>query len=1551
MFRRGNSRCWLTYFLFSLLWLISFKPVLAYDHNITHPRLTSWSVQAYNLAFRPLISDQELQWLAAGAAAEDKPVLRTMNHFWWPQTDRPLSASSYHLMSLETAPDWAMSPGAQANLIYGPSFSWYQAIEAYRRGDYETAFINLGHVLHLLQDISVPAHSRNDPHVLGDALENWVFQHHEELAVLSALVRPRCQDYRDCFRQLASAVNVNYFSQDTVNSPAQAGDWPDKPAIKDWPSESGYIIYRGYRLVYYNEARRRFILDDLVLSDYWSQITPLTVGYGAELLRLFFEAVADPGVVPETTSPLTRWRSTIQDINDAPVDIIDKPAQVNNNLESSSAIVSSTLAATNSPVITPGATVLSSPNNATSEVKTTLVVASSTLQAGASKPKSNSNIELKRVIDGDTIELTTGEKVRYLGIDAPELASTANKASECLAEEAKSRNQALLTKGPLTLVADNGGDKDSYGRLLRYVYAGDVFVNKELALEGLAQVFFCTANQLNCPLAKDQARRQQIIVAGETAKQSKLGIYSSRCQAQPTLSTSSSTSTSQVVSSSFNMVTSSKTTTTASTSNNINTSTVKTNTTSSQSSADRQPPETTIKTEVPAITNTGTAQFILVASEPSIFECQLNDQSWKKCTADYGLKNLVAGSYTLRVRAIDEAANVDPTPAVFSWLIDKQRPAISWTVKPSSTMAASSITFAVEVNETADLFCDLDGGGEEPCPPNLIYDDLSCGKHELTVRARDRAGNYSAKLSTSWTVVDNTPPSSVVIDYPPADLWFTSSSSLTISGSADNDAKVLVNGRTAQSLANNKWRSAVTLAEGRNDIAITAMNLTGQTGPTSTLTIIVDKTKPSSSIVALPETVTESGFVVNWLGEDLGSEPSGHLVFDVQYRFGSESWQAWLEAVDYTSAIFDEPLNVDQKVAFRVRARDLVGNWENWPANSAADTYTTLIAQPSGPPPKIVISQLATRGVSGASDEFIELYNPNDETVDLTGWRLQSKSAEGSTWINRLGSDGLPEGSYIKAHDYFLLASADYGGLTMPDYQHGSNWGLADSGGHIRLVDSQDNVLDKVGYNQASDPEGQPALADLAAGHSLERKAGPNSTASSLGPGGNETNLGRGWDTDNNLEDFVDQPEVSPRSGKHQVVDEDSLSVGLAHLWHFDECLGETIQDWIGQANIINQPFLWRVGHFGCAVYQTWERPAVSLNLGPAIDPAAVTLAYWWRNASYPNEGRAHEYLVGTDGQIVLGLTPSAMGSIQFWHYGQYYIVYDVLPQDDNWHLLVASQENNQLKLYVDGQLKWTMAADYNPPRMITRLDLADENWPIDRDELAIWQRVLSPAEVRRLQQLSLPLSPRFARPEQLAPVAVYYWSFDEGDGEIAYDNLQHAALSPIGRWVYSPFNLGARISHPYDPQTELSLPLDNQDVSLSLWWRSSSYPDESRGSVMLHDSNGQILFGLVVGTWGLGVYFNGDRWYPRDSRLDDAKWHQAVLVYDSYAYHLSLYLDGRLYWQGEALWLTSPLTSISAGQENWPFELDELTIWQGALNATQVETIYELARPNLEEF
>jgi len=134
------------------------------------------------------------------------------------------------------------------------------------------------------------------------------------------------------------------------------------------------------------------------------------------------------------------------------------------------------------------------------------------------------------VIDGDTIVLTNGDKVRYIGIDTPELNEVGADDDECLAWTARLRNMELLSNGDFELVKDPNMDKDKYGRLLRYVYSGGVFVNEKLVKEGLAETFFCEPYWENCPVVKDNVRRQQILLANVKAKNNKRGIYSGVCE-------------------------------------------------------------------------------------------------------------------------------------------------------------------------------------------------------------------------------------------------------------------------------------------------------------------------------------------------------------------------------------------------------------------------------------------------------------------------------------------------------------------------------------------------------------------------------------------------------------------------------------------------------------------------------------------------------------------------------------------------------------------------------------------------------------------------------------------------------------------------------------------------------------------------------------------------------------------------------------------------------------------------------------------------------------
>jgi micrococcal nuclease len=91
---------------------------------------------------------------------------------------------------------------------------------------------------------------------------------------------------------------------------------------------------------------------------------------------------------------------------------------------------------------------------------------------------------VKKVVDGDTVELSDGKKVRYIGIDTPE-SKKPNTPVQCFAIEASKRNEQLVAGKTVRMVKDVS-ETDRYGRLLRYVYVDEVFVNEQLVAEGYA---------------------------------------------------------------------------------------------------------------------------------------------------------------------------------------------------------------------------------------------------------------------------------------------------------------------------------------------------------------------------------------------------------------------------------------------------------------------------------------------------------------------------------------------------------------------------------------------------------------------------------------------------------------------------------------------------------------------------------------------------------------------------------------------------------------------------------------------------------------------------------------------------------------------------------------------------------------------------------------------------------------------------------------------------------------------------------------------------------
>lgn len=128
-----------------------------------------------------------------------------------------------------------------------------------------------------------------------------------------------------------------------------------------------------------------------------------------------------------------------------------------------------------------------------------------------------------KVIDGDTVVIEGGEVVRYIGIDTPEI----SQGNECFAKEASDKNKELVL-GKMVRLEKDVSERDRYGRLLRYVWIGETFVNDYLVRQGYA-----TAVSYPPDIKYQELFRQ----AEKETREGSKGLWS-LCRAKPTESVS-----------------------------------------------------------------------------------------------------------------------------------------------------------------------------------------------------------------------------------------------------------------------------------------------------------------------------------------------------------------------------------------------------------------------------------------------------------------------------------------------------------------------------------------------------------------------------------------------------------------------------------------------------------------------------------------------------------------------------------------------------------------------------------------------------------------------------------------------------------------------------------------------------------------------------------------------------------------------------------------------------------------------------------------------------
>lgn len=140
-----------------------------------------------------------------------------------------------------------------------------------------------------------------------------------------------------------------------------------------------------------------------------------------------------------------------------------------------------------------------------------------------------------KVIDGDTFEIEDGRKVRMIGIDTPETVDP-RRVDGCFGKQASEHTKELLEGKRVKLLRDVS-NTDHFGRLLRYVYVEDQFINKLLVWDGYAVARSYPPDirqQTELREAERQARFDKKGLWGEACAGQKLPKSDSTKTAKPT---------------------------------------------------------------------------------------------------------------------------------------------------------------------------------------------------------------------------------------------------------------------------------------------------------------------------------------------------------------------------------------------------------------------------------------------------------------------------------------------------------------------------------------------------------------------------------------------------------------------------------------------------------------------------------------------------------------------------------------------------------------------------------------------------------------------------------------------------------------------------------------------------------------------------------------------------------------------------------------------------------------------------------------------------------
>jgi len=267
-------------FIIIFFLLFSFN-VFSYDNDSAHPKLTEAAINIYNNQAGTKLDDEKRNWIVEGSIAEDADP-RYLNHFYNPVNNTGLNDLGFKGVS---AKDWANLQNSATG-----DYSVKKILDNYKENNKSRAYQGIGHIIHLIEDMAVPAHVRNDAHPDGDPYEAWVKEYGVINSSKANLIY--INNINQAFDDLSSFTNKNFLSRDSlilknINIYSTIEVKYNNKITKYLTRELNGQIYKYIIIDNITSLPVKYNDNFLLNLDYWNMLHPKAIGYSAGVIDYF----------------------------------------------------------------------------------------------------------------------------------------------------------------------------------------------------------------------------------------------------------------------------------------------------------------------------------------------------------------------------------------------------------------------------------------------------------------------------------------------------------------------------------------------------------------------------------------------------------------------------------------------------------------------------------------------------------------------------------------------------------------------------------------------------------------------------------------------------------------------------------------------------------------------------------------------------------------------------------------------------------------------------------------------------------------------------------------------------------------------------------------------------------------------------------------------------------------------------------------------------------------------------------------------------------------